>query len=97
MKKNINTISMHGEKFYQFHTETTLQQLSRPLNGLEKNGSFRKVHDEQLMLRRACASANSLQSLYYKLLLTQNMEVDICNCSDQTITPVSVCDFTYAR
>ena len=21
--KNINTISMHGEKFYQFHTETT--------------------------------------------------------------------------
>ena len=23
MKKNINTISMHGEKFYQLHTETT--------------------------------------------------------------------------
>ena len=22
-KKNINTISMHGEKFYQLHTETT--------------------------------------------------------------------------
>ena len=23
MKNNINTISMHGEKFYQLHTETT--------------------------------------------------------------------------
>ena len=22
-EKNINTISMHGEKFYQLHTETT--------------------------------------------------------------------------
>ena len=23
MKKNIDTLSMHGEKFYQIHTETT--------------------------------------------------------------------------
>ena len=30
--KNINTISMHGEKFYQFHTETTTAVATRGLD-----------------------------------------------------------------
>ena len=32
--KNINTISMHGEKFYQFNAAQ--RQLLRPLNNLEE-------------------------------------------------------------
>ena len=36
--KYINTISMHGEKFYQLHTET--ETAVKPLNNLEKRILF---------------------------------------------------------
>ena len=58
-KKNINTISMHGEKFYQLHTEQ--RQLLRPLNNLEK-GSFR--NRENLQYKKTADSV--LSSLFMR-------------------------------
>ena len=44
IRKNIITISMYREKFYQFHVAQ--RQLFQPLNNLE-NGSFRKRENLQ--------------------------------------------------
>ena len=46
--KNINTISMHREKFYQLHVAQ--RQLLRPLNNLEKRIQNMKKYQHDIEL-----------------------------------------------